>query len=397
MDTLKLCQALDLLRDTKARQKGFDLMRALRVSRNEVSHSRVLAALLDPRFHRSAHVILRRLLLEWSRKDELPSLMRERLVAMLDEEVLTQATVSLERFFIDVVVHVRSPQGDLVVGIENKIDAGEQHKQLARYQNTLLSRFPGEHSRLMIFLTPDGRSPTTALGVHQVPCLAFGYQELAQILRALLYDRESIDEADRPGIEAFVGHIEEELVNSEENPEIQELVREIWRDHADVLRLLLRHRPRLDDVQEEYVRRVREALGEDAKFRFYPLKKRPLLAIMVTLESWCEKGLPLTFMLDGKPGGEAQIRVLVDRGSFKEHGENMKRWAEIVNVGDNNALLDANFKQLRGWSHWHRVLDEEDYPPGAFFGDGVYDSCFVEEAVDRLLGLVGVLRPWVDC
>ena len=74
---------------------GFNLLKDLRVSRNELAHSRLLAALLNPHTHRSAYTILRRLLLKLMKDDELSLHAQEQLAAILgDDGEPAQVTVA---------------------------------------------------------------------------------------------------------------------------------------------------------------------------------------------------------------------------------------------------------------------------------------------------------------
>jgi hypothetical protein len=47
-----------------------------------------------------------------------------------------RVTVHREYYFIDVVLEITTAQDAAVIVIENKIDAGEQPQQIARYQET---------------------------------------------------------------------------------------------------------------------------------------------------------------------------------------------------------------------------------------------------------------------
>ena len=63
------------------------------------------------------------------------------------------------------------------ISIENKLDAGEQPEQISRYQGALLRGFPGR-TRVLAFLTPTGREPTTARTDSLVPAVAIGFDSI---------------------------------------------------------------------------------------------------------------------------------------------------------------------------------------------------------------------------
>ena len=95
-----------------------------------MAHSRVLAELLDPARHAGAEMILRSLLHEVSglldRDDGDASREIARALEQIAEGPFGRVAVHRESMLIDVVVELSGPAGEAVVGIENKIDAGEQ-------------------------------------------------------------------------------------------------------------------------------------------------------------------------------------------------------------------------------------------------------------------------------
>ena len=121
--------------------------RAFGVGRDEVAHSRVLAELLDPTRHAGALEMVRSLLREIASRigqgaaiggfrdtaDEL---------GRIADGPLERVAVRRESMLIDVVVEVSGPAGVAVIGLENKVDAGEQLDQIARYQTTLERAYP---------------------------------------------------------------------------------------------------------------------------------------------------------------------------------------------------------------------------------------------------------------
>jgi PD-(D/E)XK nuclease superfamily len=240
------------------------LIRTMGVSRDEVAHSELLAMLLNPRRHAGAEAMLRTLLREIARAPSLDRQIIERLWAMV-EAPWSRVSVHRERLFIDVVVEIASAEGALVVGIENKIDAGEQPEQIARYQGALARAYP-DRTAVMIFLTPTGREPTTARVGGPVPALALGYDSvLAAVEEARR--RAMHGSGDESVLGVVAAHLKEDILG---DPEVKNLVRELWRTHGRALQLAIRHRPQLSDIREPYVELLRERYGEDAEFCYCP-------------------------------------------------------------------------------------------------------------------------------
>ena len=179
----------DLARDSRLLELDhfvppLQIIRALGVERNEIAHSRLLAALLNPRQHRGAEIMLRSLLQSILRQQYLAGSIGERLQGVLGTS-WTNVAVQREFQFIDIVVQIATSHHTVVIGIENKIDAGEGNEQLGRYQNALERAFPTQTS-VMVFLTPTGREPTTAISHGRVPAFSAGYDLIVEAVEETL-------------------------------------------------------------------------------------------------------------------------------------------------------------------------------------------------------------------
>lgn len=138
----------------RAAAPHFNVFRVLGMERREVrTHSAFLAELLDPNGSHGQRSIFLRGFLE--RVLQLPG----RLADEDDWEVRAELTDTWLNGQIDIVL--RSAKAKVVVAIENKIDAGDQDKQLERYQAWLDSpyRHHGIVEKRLIYLTIEGREP----------------------------------------------------------------------------------------------------------------------------------------------------------------------------------------------------------------------------------------------
>ena len=365
------------------------LVRAFGVARDEVAHSRVLARLLDPRRHGGAGFVLAALLREMAARPGVAEPLAEKLRTAA-EGPFERVVVHRERLLIDVVVEIDSPRGDLVVGIENKINAGEQPEQIARYQATLSRAYPGRVT-VVVFLTPTGRGPTTALADGPVPCVTLGYDA---VLRAIGEARGRAESGgrDERGLMELEAHLREDILG--EAGEEKALARGLWRTHGRALRLAMEHRPRLNDIRDEYVALLDERF-EDANFVFYPEKRGDLSEIKMRLDSWHDKGFPFTFMLHTKNGRRPHARVLIWQQWYEKRARSLASWARRVNASLEEPLIDDRFPRLPGWD-WHKVLLEEDHPPDAALEEDAFDSETVRAGVDAVAALVELLRPHVE-
>ncbi len=367
---------------------ALQIVRALGVERNEVVHSRLIANLLDPDQHQGAEIMLRSLLrslLDRGYLTDKPAKLMEEVVG----EPWTSVSVETEFQFIDVVVRITTLRRRMAVGIENKIEAGEGYEQLGRYQAVLEDAFPLQMP-VLLFLTPTGREPTTALSGSSVPAISVGYDLILEAVEEVLRSA-GLRSSDRQALEMIAEHIREDILGAE--TEVVALVRELWRNHGKALRLAMEHRPRLEDVQDRYQALVRERFGDDARYDYWRVKGE-LREIKMYLSSWWEARYPFEFMLyttDGLPA----VRLLVKQNEYGSRAESLRRWARGVNAND-PALIDEEFKRLPHWTYWRRVLNEPGYPPEAVLKEGTFDEATTREAVEAVVALYQKLQPHIE-
>jgi hypothetical protein len=158
-------------RQTAAR---FNLFEVLGLVRNEQYQSHFLAFLLDPteshdQGERFLHTFLERIL----SLDGLPQCL-DRAVVKLESVVAIYGRV-------DMVITL--PDRRIIV-IENKVDASEGEKQIARYQAWLRSKpQPTRGQHLLVLLTPEGREPQTG---DPTDVLCISYRQLGDWVSSLL-------------------------------------------------------------------------------------------------------------------------------------------------------------------------------------------------------------------
>lgn len=389
IEALRVLRTDSLLQELNDYVPSLSLMRVAGFARDEVAHSRILTELLDPRRHKGARTFLRATLRNLAAETNLDR-EKEAVVRTLVDASWLRARVHRELFLIDVVVEVASHLGNLVVGIENKIDAGEQELQLSRYQEALARSYP-RHDAFMVFLTPEGRLPTTHDSRSSVAVVACGYEV---ILKAV---RETSEQA-IPGsheervLGELAAHLEEDILGEDE---VRDLARELWRSHGRALQLALKHRPQLSDIRETYVSLLEERFGDDAHFAYYPESRSNLHEIKMSLSSWNDMGFPFTFILYVDSEKVPHVRALLWRDNYTAYAKSLTRWARRVNAG--SRIIDEEFTPLgRGWGYWHRIFEEEDYPAEAALNDRAFDQNTAEAAVDAVTALVEQLRPYIE-
>ena len=224
------------LADLKDYVPPMSLFRIFGMARDELAHSRMIASLIEPRRHRNYEQILRALLHDVSHRLVQAEFPEADIVHKVAEATLDRVAVRRELYRIDIVVEVDSPAGEIVLGIENKIDAAEQPDQLARYQRALLRAYP-DRTAVMVFLCPVVREPVTASHNSDVPVVPIGYRSVMNAIKSAL-DVTEPNSRDWWALAEIVRHLEEDILSSMNDLDLHRMVGQLWKDHGRALNLV---------------------------------------------------------------------------------------------------------------------------------------------------------------
>jgi hypothetical protein len=377
-----------LLAQVESHIPSLSFFHLLDCTRNEIVHSRVIGILFDPRHHREADTALRSFIASIEGELDATQAGLKRKLAKAVSSSWTKLRVRREVFRIDVVIEIFSSVGDFVIGIENKIDADEQRDQVARYQESLDRAYP-RHTAVVVFLSPTKRRPSTADATSRVPCVVLGYSAVIAAIQASL-DQNTLESAEVRVLQELERHLGEDILGDQQ---IRKVVRKLWKTHGRALELAIEHRPRMIDVKESYERRLRDRLGGDVDFWYYP-SRGELREIQLTLPSWESAGVPVTFMFYAGKGEPPHVRLLIYGKSYERRSRLLREWALNVNlvIGD---CLDESFRPVSDWSVWRRVFREDDYPADAVLNERGFDEETAKEAADRVFSLIELLEPHI--
>lgn len=197
----------------------FEPFKTLGIHRKELVHSRILATFLNRNeSHKLGADFLNAFVMALVKPGAVlfsgEPLEPDELSKVFAPSVHSQ--VYRELYFIDLVIVF--PRQRLVIGIENKVDAGEQEDQISRYQETLRTRFAGFRQAL-VFLTPDGRTPKTANAQGGVPVYCMGYGQIAGMFRACMASPR-LSAGAGAFIDQFVNHIELHMTGNTRTQEL---------------------------------------------------------------------------------------------------------------------------------------------------------------------------------
>ena len=137
---------------------AFNVFSVCGINHYETKHSEILAALLDPSgAHGLGAEFLRSFIENVAHEPDCAITLSATVRTEVSVNADDSASASNDSR-IDILIE--DPESKLCVAVESKIFAAEQPKQLERYRSWL-SRERVGFSRVLLFLTPDGREPET--------------------------------------------------------------------------------------------------------------------------------------------------------------------------------------------------------------------------------------------
>jgi len=385
-------------RALRTRSERFRPMEAFGIAHHEHSHSNFLAFLLDPD---AKHGLQGRFLTDFIALAADAQPFRcgcENRFPLTAELAVNPAKVHIhrERHNIDVLIDCL-PLGP-VIGIEAKIWAEEQDRQIERYQNRLASTYAGRQG-LIVFLTPDGRQPETGKNDHKVPYSCIQWLAVAELIDGVLGTGEN--EAARPFMREFVNHLRELSMGSEED---KALVGSLFKDPDMVkaFNCIERLRPRfwdqsvMDALEEKGKALLRQITGSEIHVE--RVQKRVDAALTFLIEDWNRRGVPLRFTFYHDPtwneGSQPGLHALLLEfdslvGAEQEKYRSIARQCESLAVEPISA---------RGWSRKHSAF--QNPPDGHSLGwvteDESFDAEWIDNAINRLAELVKQIQQELE-
>jgi len=209
---------------------------AVGMERQEIRHGFFLRYILDPqRPHGFGTECLRGFM--WAAaaalQDDPSSSIRPLDVHLMD---LDSAIVDREYQSIDLLVQI--PAAHVVIAVELKIDAVEHSGQLGRYRKVVEKEFPAVEGwrQVFLFLTKRGDSPSEHDGI--------GWQSLPLEAVAEMLERVLARGNGQPDARVMLGAYLRMLRRRHlTNKRIEDLARQLWREHREALDFLMDRRP----------------------------------------------------------------------------------------------------------------------------------------------------------
>ena len=345
------------------RSGDFDVMQILGVSSRELAYSNIFAFFLDPkgahRFGAKPLVSFLRHVNSSADGDILP------FSSLLGEDV---GRVRVRREYKGIDLLIELTDETTVLAIENKVYAGEQPDQVARYQAMLTREYP-RWTRGIAFLTPSAANPQTHDPESDVPVVKISYRSVAEIF-------ENNSAGASTGAAAFASAVASNIRQRilEEHP-MKDKIYALWadREFSDALSEIVYHAPRLSTYKDEFSKRIVEWAESQhglnvSSEELYPKRGEPY-ELALRFRQWDQLGLPVTLKFYwyqntanwNDPGCQPAIRAFI---WWKDFNANQESFQNLAACGHDR--VSENFAPIKSWTNWRRFFAEDDYPQDSF-------------------------------
>ncbi len=269
---------------------------------------------------------------------------------------------------IDILLKIRNNKSDIiaVLGIENKVDSGEQTEQLSDYQKAIVRNYP-KVPKLLIFLTPDGRKSQTSMLNKECPCIAVSYISIINTCEELSKPLNK----EKTALKQFLSSLQKSLTKmTKENKyesDIKLTLKKLYADpdHRRAIKLIQEYSPNIQTVLEGLRDRLEnstlkkpfdfsEATNQTSSnniFMLYFPKSYEIAAI---------KKLGVCYMLhfhkDGNPpdiDDEVTLRVMIH---VKDNNGGKERKNKIFTI----AQMENSF-ETQHWWQWVNIWADKKY------------------------------------
>jgi len=254
-------------------QRQFDLLSVYKELIDEMAWSRLFAYLLDStQNHGLDQATFRKLL------QQIPDL--KQFVKSLPSETKTKTICVTEwktetSRRVDILIKLIDKKGKInaVVGIENKVDSGEQNDQIRAYQKSISIAFP-KIPKVLLYLTPDGRLTETGDNDIKCPCFPVAYDIVSKVCEQI---NSSIDGQGHIFLSVLKNYIDK-LTNTQiMDKEALQLIRKLYKDpeHRQAIKLISQYSPNIRSVFDDLALKLNNSKVlpfpiKHASIDFYP-------------------------------------------------------------------------------------------------------------------------------
>lgn len=240
--------------ELEAEKKRFDLLSVFKNLIDENAWSRLFAYLFDST---KEHGLKQKALREWlqceSKSNDFIKSFLAKLPCEQNSESITITEWRTEPGRrLDIYIEIKDTLSHStagIIGIENKVNSGEQIEQVSHYQEEIIKRFPKVPNKLIFFLTPDGRKSLTSYSTKDCPCVPYSYQSIIDVCDKLKPEANDASTF----LSVLRNHISKLINYNEMEEEIRSKIHKLYENkkYREAIKLIGQYAPNIRYVFEE--------------------------------------------------------------------------------------------------------------------------------------------------
>lgn len=228
----------------------FNLFDVLKITRAEIRHSNMLGWLLNPNEnHGLGDTFLRGILQRLVENDS------DGRYDVFNVLLMDLYSFSVMREWKNIDILLTSSDEKTVIAIENKVGSHEHSNQLNRYREILEQEYP-EYSRLCVFLTPDGETPSD---VENWDILS--YNDVVEVLEEVNARIKILPDVDLM-IKNYIDIVRRDIV---EDQQLIDICNKIYNKHKKALDLIFENRKDEKTQVSDAIRDTLCSLADEGK------------------------------------------------------------------------------------------------------------------------------------
>jgi hypothetical protein len=247
-------------------KRKFDLLTVFEELLDEMAWSRLFAYLLDStQTHELSQKVIRLILERNSQVINFQKLLPSE--NQTESICITEWKTEKGRR-IDILIKVIDNLGNIkaVIGIENKVDSGEQKDQIRDYQKSLIHSFPNI-PKVMFYLTLDGKFSETSDNKEECPYFTVSYSNISSVCSEII--QETSGQA-QLFLTVLKNHIDKitntKVMDKEAIQHIKNLYKN--REYREAFKLINEYSPNVKNIFQEISKS--EKFPADTLVDYYP-------------------------------------------------------------------------------------------------------------------------------
>lgn len=343
----------------------FNLFDVLKITRAEIRHSNMLGWLLNPNEnHGLGDAFLRGILQRLVENDS------DGRYDVFNVLLMDLYSFSVMREWKNIDILLISPDEKTAIAIENKVGSHEHSNQLNRYREILEQEYP-EYSRLCVFLTPDGETPSD---VENWDILS--YNDIVEVLEEVNARIKILPDVDLM-IKNYIDIVRRDIV---EDQQLIDICNKIYNKHKKALDLIFENRKDGKTQVSDAIRDTLCSLADEGKIIYddswgYNFRTESMDNYLPLLDepisSWGSTNI-YSYWFNMRGDRFYGIFELAGRNVPQDSMDKMQAITDILKPNDKRKS-DFTYKRIFT-TKWYDVSDEEDI------------NKIVEEAVRSAVG-----------